>query len=171
MLTKDADGYFTFRDDGRTISERMVDRVIPPSMLKQCPKCNLMQADIANCKGCETTNPKDIVGRTKPPLDLVLSPALVQLAMVMKLGAEKYGKANWRTKEISSSVYIAAAMRHLMAHSDGEDSDPESGQSHLAHCMACCFIMLDAQSIGKLVDDRPTPGGSAQAIRKFTEKE
>jgi hypothetical protein len=33
--------------------------------------------------------------------------------------------------------------------------------------MACLAIMLDAMSIGKLHDDRPTPGASAELQRKY----
>jgi hypothetical protein len=116
------------------------------------------------------TNPKDKVGATKPPLDLIPGVAEVQLSLAMKYGASRYGVANWRQHEIGARCYIGAAKRHLASWLDGEDLDADSKVSHLAHVMACMAIMLDAESIGKLVDDRPTPGGAASAIRKFTEK-
>jgi hypothetical protein len=45
-----------------------------------------------------------------------------------------------------------------MAWFSGEDIDPESGVSHLAHVMACCNIVLDAKEHGKLNDNRLTTG-------------
>jgi hypothetical protein len=116
-----------------------------------------------------SSNPKDIIGRTKPPLDLIPGVAMVQLSLALKEGAGKYGKANWRQETISASAYVAAAMRHLAAWNDGEDDDPQSLVSHIAHMMACGAILLDAQAIGKLEDDR-VQGGAAAAIRKFTTK-
>lgn len=90
--------------------------------------------------------------------------------MVYRLGAEKYGAWNWRSHDVSARVYVGAAMRHLMQWMDGHDTDSESGASHLAHALACLGILLDAQSLGKMVDDRPTPGKAAELIVKFTKK-
>jgi hypothetical protein len=73
----------------------------------------------------------------------------------MALGAKKYGPYNWRSKKVSSSVYYAAAMRHLMAWWEGEDTDPESGGSHLGHVGACVGILLDNLGTDVLNDDRP----------------
>lgn len=101
------------------------------------------------------TNPKTAFGVQKPPMHLVPPPALLALADVMGLGAKKYGPYNWREHTVSSSVYQAAALRHLMAWWDGQDADPESGQSHLAHAMACMAIVIDARTHGRLNDDRP----------------
>jgi hypothetical protein len=101
------------------------------------------------------TNPKTAFGVQKAPLHLIPPPALLAVAGVMGLGAKKYGPYNWREHAVSASVYQAAAMRHLLAWWSGEDLDPESGQSHLAHAMACCAIVLDAAAVGKLNDDRP----------------
>jgi hypothetical protein len=39
---------------------------------------------------------------------------------------------------------------------DGQDIDPESGQSHLAHVRANMGILLDAEANGCLQDDRPS---------------
>jgi hypothetical protein len=104
------------------------------------------------------TNPKTAYGVQKTPVHLVPPPALLALAEVMGLGAKKYGPYNWREHAVSASVYQAAAMRHLLAWWSGESTDPESGQSHLAHAMACCAIVLDAEAVGKLNDDRPGGG-------------
>lgn len=101
------------------------------------------------------TNPKTRYGVQKAPMHLIPPPALLAEADVFGLGAKKYGPYNWREHAVSASVYQAAALRHLMAWWEGEDSDPESGQSHLAHARACLGILLDAGSRGMLNDDRP----------------
>lgn len=117
----------------------------------------------------DMTNPKDLLGVKKPPLELVPPTALVALAGVMKLGAKKYGPYNWRTRKVKAMVYVGAAQRHLLSFLDGEDVDPESGESHAAHAMACLAIILDAKATGNLVDDRPLPGRAAEMIRERTE--
>lgn len=119
--------------------------------------------------GYPDSNPKTAMGMKKPPLSVIPTAALIHLGVVMGLGAKKYGAFNFREKDVSSSVYIDAAMRHLLSWWDGESTDPESGASHLAHAMACCAILLDAASVGKLIDNRPLPGKASALIRQFTE--
>lgn len=78
-----------------------------------------------------------------------------QIVDVLTFGAEKYGDRNWEAGMGWSRCY-AAALRHLTAWHAGEDSDSESGLSHLAHA-GCCVVFLlayQARSIG--TDDRPT---------------
>ena len=116
-----------------------------------------------------STNPKDRIGKTKPPLHLIPSGAMIQEAQVMKLGAAKYGPYNWRDESVSATVYVSAMQRHMLAWLDGEDLDPESGASHLAHARACAGILLDAESVGNLVDDRPTKGAASELLARFTE--
>lgn len=102
-------------------------------------------------------NPKTAYGVKKTPLHLIPPSALIAEAEVFGLGARKYGPYNWRENSVSSSVYQAAALRHLLAWWNGESIDPESGQSHLAHARACLGILIDAESHGSLNDDRPRP--------------
>lgn len=115
------------------------------------------------------TNPKDRVGARKPPLHLVPAAAEIAESLVMALGAKKYGPYNWRSAKVKTSVYIAAARRHLLQWFDGQDDDPESGVSHLAHARACLGILLDALATGNAVDDRPPAGAASQLIEKFTQ--
>ncbi len=118
----------------------------------------------------DETNPKDRIGDTKPPLRLVPPPALVKIAMVMGLGAKKYGPYNWREKKVRYTVYLEAALRHIYSALDGEEIDPESGQPHTAHAAACMAILLDAQATGNLIDDRPPAGCAAKLIAELTAK-
>lgn len=118
--------------------------------------------------GADDTNPKDLQGIKKPPLNLVPETANIFEAEVMALGAKKYGPYNWRTKKVKASIYVAAARRHLAAYYDGESDDPESGMPHLAHARACLGILLDAFATGNLVDDRPPPGAIGELIKQLT---
>ena len=69
-------------------------------------------------------------------------------------GAAKYGRRNWRLSSILATTYVGAIRRHLNAWADGEDLDPDSGKSHLAHIRACCAVVMDAQDCGTMDDDR-----------------
>jgi hypothetical protein len=115
-------------------------------------------------------NPKDRIGVQKPPLHLIPPAAETLESVVLGLGAKKYGAFNWRTADIRASIYIAATRRHLLQWFDGQDDDPESGVSHLAHARACLGILLDAIATGHLIDDRP-PAGVAAGLLAIHTKE
>lgn len=101
------------------------------------------------------SNPKDIIGSGKLPLDLVPDSLAVFAAMGFLEGALKYGRFNWRKTGVRSSIYIAAARRHLAKWFNGEDVDPRTEVPHLASALACIGIVVDASVSDKLVDDRP----------------
>lgn len=92
----------------------------------------------------------------KPDMSLLSSIAMVKIAQVMTYGKKKYSAHNWRGG-LSYSRLLAAALRHLFAYLGGEDKDPETGLSHLAHC-GCCLMMLLEQEVTKPeLDDRWKP--------------
>ena len=100
-------------------------------------------------------NPKTVLGEAKPKIsDMPTYPA-IEMGRVFTMGAAKYGRFNWREKTVSSSVYYDAAWRHLSEWFDGCDMDQESQMHPLAHVMACCAIIMDAEKNGKLNDNRP----------------
>ena len=105
-------------------------------------------------KNTENVDPKAAAGAIKCPMWLIPPVALETIAWVLGLGAKKYGEYNWRMTKIKASTYISAIMRHLMAWHRGEDLDPESGKSHIAHIGACCAILLDAIEGNCIMDDR-----------------
>jgi hypothetical protein len=111
------------------------------------------------------TNPKDAIGVSKLPFHLIPASGKVALALAMLEGALKYGKYNWRVAGVRMSIYLDAAERHLESVKDGEDVDPMTLLKHLGNLMACAAIILDAASLGKLVDDRPPRGGGGNLIR------
>lgn len=110
------------------------------------------------------SNPKTLVGITKPPLHAIPPSALLHLGLAMVNGERKYGPFNWRDDPVSFSVYYDAAMRHWLAAWDGEDVAPDSGVLHLGHAMACAAILIDAAACGTLNDDRPKVKGPTPVL-------
>lgn len=117
-----------------------------------------MSKSVSKPTGYPDDNPKTAYGEAKPKLSDTPTIGVREMGRVFTGGAGKYGRFNWRDHTVSATVYYDAAMRHFMAWFDGEDIDPESGISHLAHVMACCNILLDAQNHEKLNDNRKTTG-------------
>jgi len=100
------------------------------------------------------TNPKDSIGSLKPALSTVSCPVLFEMGAAMTEGC-KYGRHNYRVIGVRASVYYDAAMRHIMAWWEGQDTDPDSGLSHITKAMACLMILRDAEIVGNINDDRP----------------
>jgi hypothetical protein len=92
----------------------------------------------------------------KLPLNLLSTEAMNQTAAVLAFGAEKYAAHNWRAG-FAWSRPLAAAMRHITAFNDGEDKDPESGLSHLAHAACCIMFLLEFEKTHRHLDDRYRP--------------
>ncbi|MFY8212229.1 MAG: dATP/dGTP diphosphohydrolase domain-containing protein [Candidatus Nanopelagicus sp.] len=92
----------------------------------------------------------------KLPLHLLSTEAMNQTAAVLKFGAIKYAEHNWR-KGFTWSRPLSAAMRHITAFNDGEDKDPESGLSHLAHAACCIMFLLEFEKTQPQLDDRYKP--------------
>lgn len=101
-------------------------------------------------------NPKYVQAQKdgKVRMECLATSVLASEARVLAHGADKYGARNWRLDEILASTYEGAMMRHLFAWINGEDLDPDSGEPHLSHLRACAAVVMDADSFGKLVDDR-----------------
>lgn len=89
----------------------------------------------------------------KAPMHLLPYQPLKEIAEVMGYGASKYPAHNFR-KGTDWSRYLSAAMRHLHAFNDGEDKDPESGLSHLAHAACCIIFLLQYERDFPHLDDR-----------------
>jgi hypothetical protein len=89
----------------------------------------------------------------KPRLDLLPVDPLIAVAQVLTYGSLKYSAHNWR-KGFQWSRLYAAALRHLLAHMNGQDKDPETGLSHLSHAACCLMFLLEHEMKGLGVDDR-----------------
>lgn len=112
-------------------------------------------------------DPKGALGALKIPLHLVPPSAIHGLAEALADGARKYGPYNWRDNNVSATTYISALKRHVDAWFDGEEVASDSLVHHLKHAGACIAIVLDAMSIGTLVDDRPTPGAASMLQKSY----
>lgn len=91
----------------------------------------------------------------KVRMELLPPELLVGVADILTFGAKKYADRNWEKGMDWSRVY-GALLRHLNAWWGGEDTDPETGKSHLWHA-GCCIAFLityEQRRIGN--DDRPS---------------
>lgn len=93
----------------------------------------------------------------KPRWELVAYDAVEGVAKVLTFGANKYTARNWE-KGIAYGRVFGAIMRHMWKWWHGEDTDAETGLSHLDHAM-CEIMFLSAYEKrgknGTAQDDRP----------------
>ena len=67
--------------------------------------------------------------------------ALEEIVKVMEFGARKYARGNFASGEgLEYTRVLNSLMRHILAFSRGEDLDPETGISHMAH--AGCNVLF-----------------------------
>ena len=128
------------------------DRIPAPATIVE----ELSKADDVNA-GASNLADNNLKTRTavgKPVMSPVPPVALLALGAAMQDGAAKYGIFNWRETAVTSTVFYDAMMRHLIAWYSGENFAPDSKVHHLAHLMAGCAIILDAELHGVLNDDR-----------------
>lgn len=78
----------------------------------------------------------------KTPLDLLPMGALFEVGEILKFGAAKYAAYNW-AKGMSYSRLIAASLRHIFAFNQGQDLDPETNRSHIAHALCCLLFLME----------------------------
>lgn len=84
--------------------------------------------------------------------------ALEEIVKVLKFGEEKYARGNFASGSgLNYSRLINSIFRHTISFARGEDKDPESGLSHIAH-VGCCVIFLLHYIVNKdkfgMMDDR-----------------
>lgn len=104
---------------------------------------------------------------------------MAEVGVAMLEGAAKYGRHNYRAVGVQASVYYDATMRHLMSWWEGEDTDADSGMSHITKAISSLVVLRDAMLQGKLNDDRPPKSVefyerlnemSADILERHTEK-
>lgn len=89
----------------------------------------------------------------KPMLALLPMEALEEVGKVLTFGAQKYDAHNWRKGFVWSRL-LSAALRHTFAFVRGEDKDPETGLSHLAHAVCCLLFLISFTKTKAGTDDR-----------------
>lgn len=165
----------------RNLKEPMSFDNLPASY--QCPRCHEWYTNAHCCPGSslqlgpgnvyeptsdtKPTNPKDAIGSTKLPLHLVPETLQAFACPAFAEGASKYGAYNWRAAGVRSSIYYDALRRHVGKWWNGEDCDPKTGVPHLSNAIACLTIILDAELVGKLNDDRPPRANLGELIEKL----
>lgn len=101
------------------------------------------------------SNPKDSVGIKKVPFSTIPAQVMAEVGLAMLEGALKYGRHNYRSVGVRSSVYYDAVLRHLTQWWEGDDIDSDSGLSHIVKAIACLVVLRDSMLFGNLTDDRP----------------
>ena len=97
---------------------------------------------------------------TKTRFDLIPFASVGEIADVLAHGADKYSDNNW-CRGTNWGRYFSALCRHVFAWWRGEDKDPETGFSHLAHAGCCLIFLMEYQRNGWGTDDRFTgPDGT-----------
>ena len=102
------------------------------------------------------SNPKDAIGVKKwRQFFTVPLQVLWEVGVAMLEGALKYGRHNYRASGVRASVYVDAAIGHILSWTEGQDLDPDTRLSHITKAIASLFVLRDAEMNGFLVDDRP----------------
>ena len=91
----------------------------------------------------------------KPKLHLLPPKAITEVGKVLTFGAAKYDPENWKKVPDLQNRYTSAALRHIFAHMDGEELDPETNLSHLAHAMCCLLFKLEIELEERAKKERP----------------
>lgn len=89
----------------------------------------------------------------KPPMSLLPTLPLLEIAKVLQYGASKYEVHNWR-KGILYSRITSAVLRHLTLWNEGEELDEESNLPHLAHAACGLLFLLEYSNTKPEMDDR-----------------
>jgi len=89
----------------------------------------------------------------KPSMELIDPYFLEQMANVLDFGKRKYAAHNWRGG-IQWSRTLGAVLRHTLSYLNGEDTDPETGYSHMAHAAVNCMFLVWFAQNRKEYDDR-----------------
>jgi len=88
-------------------------------------------------------------------MELLPPELLVGVADILTFGTKKYADRNWEKGMDWSRVY-GALLRHLNAWWGGEDTDSETGKSHLWHAGCCIAFLITYEQRGIGNDDRPS---------------
>ncbi len=133
---------------------------------KDCPNCGIphqMAARVETRTSCATTGGEKGVKPEK--FSLVPAEPMKAVARVYGYGAKKYtkhaasgevissGEHNWR-KGYEWSKALDALERHLNAYKACQDTDHESGESHLAHVVFHCLSLMEWSKTHPELDDR-----------------
>lgn len=89
----------------------------------------------------------------KPDLTDIPMDAMWEMGKAFSYGQRKYGKNNYRNGMLISRQ-LAAAVRHIYQHLDGETFDSETKSMHLGNAMASLAMAIYNLKNNKDMDDR-----------------
>ncbi|MER9833415.1 DUF5664 domain-containing protein [Mesorhizobium sp. M0145] len=117
-------------------------------------------------QGLKVSNPKDNIGIRKwRQFAAVPLTVIAEIGVGMLEGHLKgYRRHNFRVAGVRASVYVDAAIGHIMQWWEGEDLDPDTGLSHITKAMCSLVVLRDAMIQAMLNDDRP-PKGNLDQVR------
>lgn len=127
---------------------------------KKCDQCGgIYHSEWGECLRCRGR--KDDQGKLRWTLLPWVS--VSQIVRVLEFGAEKYAPGNW--KKVSNPVdrYADALLRHVIAWTNGEKLDPESGHHHLAHAGCCVLFLL-------WFDHQPATAALREEVPEWTDE-
>lgn len=91
----------------------------------------------------------------KTRVDLLPIGPLMLIAEVLTFGAKKYAANSWREGTTAEwGRTYGSVLRHLFSWWSGEDNDPQTGKSHLAHAATQLMILMEHVQHNKDKDDR-----------------
>lgn len=67
---------------------------------------------------------------------------LDEVVKVLEFGSRKYAEDNWQKVPQARTRYYDAMNRHIQAWWNGEETDKETGCSHLAHAVCCSMFLM-----------------------------
>ena len=76
------------------------------------------------------------------------------MVRVLEFWSKKYAPDNWK-KHLDRRKLLESAQRHLAALMDGEEIDPETGESHIGHLMCNAMFYSYHYVILKKPQDEP----------------
>lgn len=88
----------------------------------------------------------------KVPLEYLRMDGISEMCEVFAFGANKYGKDNYLLGHHVDQL-TAAALRHILAYQAGQELDPETGKSHVAHAQATLSMLQTQKTLGTLRRD------------------
>ncbi len=91
------------------------------------------------------------------PVHLLPVTPMWQIAEVFGYGAKKYAVNSYRRGDRKSVPYMrtmGSVLRHCFKWIAGEEKDPDTGLSHLAHAATQLMILMEHSANGTSEDDR-----------------
>lgn len=108
----------------------------------------------------------------KLPISMVLEArnAIEGVAKVLRFGAKKYARSNWK-KGLKVTEIMDSMLRHQLAFLNGEDADPESHLPHTDHIACNALFLAEMMHTRADMDDRAHIAQPVHKTRRFSEED